>query len=64
MWVQHADVLTPLTALMSKTTKWHWTDTEQQAFKEMKHIMSHETLLAYPNFNKHLLFTLTQVMLN
>ena len=52
MWVWRADNLTPLTILRSKTAKWHWTDTEQQAFKEMKHIMSHETLLAYPNFNK------------
>ena len=46
------DSLTPLTALTSKTAKWQWTDIEQKAFDTMKHIMSREILLAYPDFNK------------
>ena len=51
MWVHRADVLTPLTALTSKTAKWQWTDIEQKAFDTMKRIMSREILLAYPDFN-------------
>jgi RNase H-like domain found in reverse transcriptase len=51
MWVQRADVLTPLTALTSKTAKWQWTSKEQTAFDHMKHIMSREVLLAYPDFH-------------
>ena len=52
MWVQQADVLAPLMALTSKTAKWQWTDIKQKAFDKMKQIMSHEVLLAYPDFNK------------
>ncbi len=52
MWIRRSDVLAPLTALTSKEAKWRWTDVEQNAFDKMKNIISHETLLAYPNFNK------------
>ena len=31
---------------------WRWTDVEQKAFDTMKRIISRETLLAYPAFNK------------
>jgi hypothetical protein len=41
-----------LSRLTSKTTAWNWTDVEQKAFDTMKRIISRETLLAYPNFNK------------
>jgi hypothetical protein len=43
--------LAPLTALSSKTVKWQWTDVEQNAFDEMKKIISRETLLTYLNFH-------------
>jgi hypothetical protein len=52
MWIRRSDVLAPLSRLTSKTTAWHWTDVEQKAFDTMKCIISRETLLAYPNFNK------------
>ena len=52
MWIRRSDVLAPLSRLTSKTTAWHWTDVEQKAFDTMKRIISRETLLAYPNFNK------------
>jgi hypothetical protein len=52
MWIRRSDVLAPLRRLTSKTTAWHWTDVEQQAFDVMKCILLRETLLAYPDFNK------------
>jgi hypothetical protein len=52
MWIRRSDVLAPLSKLTSKTTAWHWTDVKQKAFDTMKRIISRETLLAYPNFNK------------
>jgi hypothetical protein len=52
MWIRRSDVLAPLSRLTSKTTAWHWTDVEQKAFDTMKRIISRETLLAYPDFNK------------
>ena len=52
MWIRRSDVLAPLSSLTSKTTPWHWTDVEQKAFDTMKRIISRETLLAYPDFNK------------
>jgi RNase H-like domain found in reverse transcriptase len=52
MWIRRSDVLAPLTKLTSKTARWQWTNVEQKAFDTMKRIMSRETLLAYPDFNK------------
>ena len=52
MWIRRSDVLAPSSSLTSKTTPWHWTDVEQKAFDTMKCIISRETLLAYPDFNK------------
>ena len=54
MWIRQSDVIAPLSRLTSKTTTWHWKYVEQKAFDDtMKHIISRETLLAYPNSNKH-----------
>ena len=52
MWIRRSHVLAPLAALTSKTTKWHWGEREQWSFDKMKQIISKETLLAYPDFNK------------
>jgi len=52
MWIRRSDVLTPLTALVSKNAKWQWTDVEQKAFDTMKRIISREVLLSYPDFSK------------
>ena len=52
MWIRRSNVLAPLSRLTSKTTAWHWTDVEQKAFDKMKRIISRETLLVYPDFNK------------
>jgi hypothetical protein len=45
LWTQRSDVLAPLAALTSKTTKWNWTDVHQKALELMKQIVSRETLL-------------------
>lgn len=50
LWIRRSDVLAPLAALTSKTTKWAWTEVHQKAFDLMKQIVSKETLLSYPNF--------------
>lgn len=52
MWVRRSEVLAPLAALTSKTTKWFWTKDHQDAFDLMKKIVSRETLLAYPDFSQ------------
>ena len=45
-------MLTPLTILTSKKTKWKWGAEEQKAFQLMKKIISKNALLAYPDFNE------------
>jgi len=52
MWIRRSEVLAPLSALTSKEAKWQWTNKEQKSFETMKKIISRETLLAYPDFNK------------
>ena len=52
MWVRQAHTLAPLSRLTSKNNKFIWTDVEQKAFNDMKKILSKETLLLYPDFNK------------
>ena len=52
MWKQHSHILAPLSALTSKLTKWKWTETEQAAFDEIKRMITKETLLTFPDFNK------------
>ena len=42
----------PLTALTSNKVKFKWIDVEQKSFDEIKHIITRNTLLAYPDFNK------------
>ncbi len=52
MWIRRSDILTPLTKLVSKTIKWVWTDEQQNAFDQMKKLLSREALLSYPDFSK------------
>ena len=52
MWHKRSDLLAPLTRLTKKEVKFAWTEVEQKAFDDIKRIISRETLLAYPNFNK------------
>jgi hypothetical protein len=50
MWVHRSDLLAPLTALTSKTTKWLWTEAHTTAFNKVKQLISREVILAYPDF--------------
>jgi RNase H-like domain found in reverse transcriptase/Reverse transcriptase (RNA-dependent DNA polymerase) len=52
MWRRRSHILAPLTVMCSAKAKFVWTDKEQKAFKDIKAIMSRETLLAYPDFSK------------
>jgi hypothetical protein len=52
MWIRRSHVLAPLATLTSKSTKWRWGERKQWAFNKMKQIISKETLLCYPDFNK------------
>ena len=52
MWVRRSDILAPLTRLTSNKEKWVWTSVEQKASDQIKRIISRETLLAYPDFEK------------
>ena len=38
--------------MTSKQAKWNWDRKCQEAFDSIKKIVSRETLLSYPNFNK------------
>ncbi len=44
------NLLAPLTALCSSTSKWRWTDVEQKAFDLIKSATSKDVLLSYPDF--------------
>ena len=52
MWIRRSDILAPLTKLTSSKEDWVWTDLEQKAFDRIRHVVSKETLLAYPDFEK------------
>ena len=52
MWKQRSSILTPLSSMTSKQAKWNWSKECQKAFDTIKRLVSRETLLSYPNFNK------------
>ena len=44
--------LAPLTKITSSKVKFKWTKIENNNFEEIKKIVAHDNLLAYPNFNE------------
>ena len=44
-------MLTPLTNLTGKGTKFVWGEAQDKAFKEMKRQMAKSAMLAFPNFD-------------
>ena len=53
---QYSEVSAPLTRLTRNDTPWHWGKTEQQAFENLKDLLTSDHVLAYPN--RHGLFIL------
>ena len=40
MWIRRSELMTPLTALTSKTVPWNWTPTHTKAFNDIKKVIS------------------------
>ena len=53
MWSRWSHILYPLTVLTFPKVKFKWTDVEQEVFYEIKRTVACNTLLAYPDDNKH-----------
>ena len=53
MWDISSHLSHPLTAFTSKKVKFKWTNMEQKEFDEIKRTVTHYTLLAYLDFNRH-----------
>ena len=51
MWQKRSELCTPLTALTSKNVKYDWKDEHQKCFDDIKRVIGHEVLLAYPELN-------------
>jgi hypothetical protein len=52
VWRRRSHLLAPLTGLVSDKTKFIWGEEQQRAFDEIKRVISKETLLTFPDFNK------------
>ena len=52
MWPRQSNELAPLTKLTSINKKFNWKNVEQDAFKKIKWILAHDSLLPYLDFNK------------
>ena len=51
-WYRRSHLPHPLTALTSNKVKFKYTNMEQKLFDDIKCDVAHDTLLAYPEFNK------------
>nr|XP_027062889.1 uncharacterized protein LOC113689296 [Coffea arabica] len=45
-------IAAPLTELIKKNENFHWGDTQEQAFRALKHKLTHAPVLALPDFSK------------
>jgi hypothetical protein len=52
MWRRRSHLTAPLSRLVSKDVKWRWGEEEQEAFDAIKKVVSRETLLSFPQFDK------------
>ena len=52
MWAKRPHLLHPLTALTSQKYRFKWTDLEQKSLDDIKRAVSHDTLVAYWDFNR------------
>ena len=52
MWKNRSGILTPLSNMPSKQSKWNWDSKCQKTFDKVKKLVARQTLLSYPNFNE------------
>ena len=52
MWRRRSHVLAPLTKLVGSTAKYIWGEEQRKAFEEIKRVISEETMLSFPDFDK------------
>ena len=52
MWRKRSHLLAPLSELVGSKAQWKWGSEQQKSFDELKKVISKETLLTFPNFNK------------
>jgi hypothetical protein len=52
MWQMRSHILAPLSALVSPKVKFEWHQEHQDAFDQIKTLISMEMLLTFPNFNE------------
>jgi putative transposase len=52
MWRMRSHLLAPLSALVSPKAKFEWRQEHQEAFEQIKTVISKETLLTFPDFNE------------
>ena len=48
----YSSIATPLTNLLRKNVKFHWSESCQEAFDNLKSILANEPVLMAPHFNK------------
>ena len=52
MWRRRSHILAPLSAMVSPTVKFQWGQEQQEAFDNIKKLISKEALLVFPQFDK------------
>ena len=52
MWARWSHLLHPLTEITATKFKFKCTEVEHKAFDDINRTVAHDTLLAYPDFNK------------
>ena len=52
MWQRRSHILAPLTKMVGKNVPFQWDREQQEAFDEIKRVMSKQTILAFPDFKK------------
>lgn len=52
-----AQIAKPLTTLLKKDTPFRWTETQQESFKQFKHLLTNPPLLQFPDFSKSFILT-------
>jgi hypothetical protein len=52
LWYHRSHIISPLTAIASKKSKWIWGDEKQQAFQWIRNTIARQVLLKYPDFSQ------------